>query len=269
MELTIYYEDNSLVVLDKPAGVSSEEPGVPALLRARWGDPAAFVGVVHRLDVGVSGVMVYARTPAAAASLSRQITQTQEAYALRDGRTSASDAPKKGRAPAVQFVKEYRAVLGGQPDEALPPQGTLHDYLFKDSRRGKVFAVDRPRKGVREAVLEYAVQGTALLPGGAESVSLAHIILHTGRTHQIRAQFSARRHPLCGDGKYGSRIKGAIALQSARLTFLHPVTGKRMSFSAPMPQGGVWAAFAAARLAPLKQPASGEPQYDLRRSPLP
>ena len=76
--MNILYEDNALVVLDKPAGLSSEE-GVPAALRQHWGAPDAFVGVVHRLDTGVSGLMVFARTPAAAAALSRQITQSQEA----------------------------------------------------------------------------------------------------------------------------------------------------------------------------------------------
>ena len=81
----ILYEDAALVVLDKPAGLSSEED-VPAALRAHWNAPDAFVGVVHRLDTGVSGLMVYARTPAAAAALSRQVTQSQEAYAVQDGR---------------------------------------------------------------------------------------------------------------------------------------------------------------------------------------
>ena len=147
--MNILYEDNALVVLDKPAGLSSEE-GVPAALRQHWDTPDAFVGVVHRLDTGVSGLMVFARTPAAAAALSRQITQSQEAYAVQDGRA-------EGRAEAPCFVKQYRAVLSGGPNDALPAAGTLRDWLFKDSRRGRVFPVSRPRKGVREAVLEYCI----------------------------------------------------------------------------------------------------------------
>lgn len=135
----ILYEDAALVVLDKPAGLSSEE-GVPAALRAHWNAPDAFVGVVHRLDTGVSGLMVYARTPAAAAALSRQVTQSQDAYAVQDGRV-------EGKAAAPQFVKQYRAVIAGTPDAQLPAAGVLRDYLFKDSRKGRVFPVSRPRKG--------------------------------------------------------------------------------------------------------------------------
>ena len=225
----ILYEDAALVVLDKPAGLSSEE-GVPAALRTHWNAPDAFVGVVHRLDTGVSGLMVFARTPGAAAALSRQITQSQNAYAVQDGRA-------EGPAESPQFVKRYRAVIAGCPDDALPAAGTLRDYLFKDSRKGRVFPVSRPRKGVKEAVLEYRISASA--PDG--STSLADITLHTGRTHQIRVQFASRRHPLWGDGKYGSRIKGDIALQSARLRFIHPDTGKVMDFRLPVP--GTWPAW--------------------------
>ena len=137
--MNILYEDAALVVLDKPAGLSSEE-GVPAALRQLWGQPDAFVGVVHRLDTGVSGLMVFARTPGAAAALSRQITQSQNAYAVQDGRA-------EGKPEVPQFIKRYRAVIAGGPDEALPAEGTLRDWLFKDSRRGRVFPVSRPPQG--------------------------------------------------------------------------------------------------------------------------
>ena len=207
----ILYEDAALVVLDKPAGLSSEE-GVPAALRAHWNAPDAFVGVVHRLDTGVSGLMVYARTPAAAAALSRQVTQSQDAYAVQDGRA-------EGKAAAPQFVKQYRAVLAGVPDAQLPAAGVLRDYLFKDSRKGRVFPVSRPRKGVREAVLEYRILATA-----GES-SLAEITLHTGRTHQIRVHFASIGHPLAGDDLYGgSRERIARqALHCAKQSFAVPV----------------------------------------------
>ena len=227
--IPVLYEDAAVVVVDKPAGLSSEE-GVPAALRAHWNVPDAFVGVVHRLDTGVCGLMVFARTPAAAAALGRQITQSQNAYAVQDSRA-------EGRPEAPQFVKQYRAVIAGVPDEHLPAEGTLRDYLFKDSRKGRVFPVNRPRKGVREAVLEYRI---AVSAGNA---SLAEITLHTGRTHQIRVQFAARRHPLYGDGKYGSRQKGNIALQSCGLQFLHPATGRRMAFALPLPETEPWALF--------------------------
>ena len=208
----ILYEDAALVVLDKPAGLSSEE-GVPAALRAHWNAPDAFVGVVHRLDTGVSGLMVYARTPAAAAALSRQVTQSQDAYAVQDGRA-------EGKATAPQFVKQYRAVIAGAPDAQLPAAGLLRDYLFKDSRKGRVFPVSRPRKGVREAVLEYRILATA-----GEN-SLAEITLHTGRTHQIRAHLAYLGKPVLGDIKYGNRKMNertgtkTQALCAVRISFL-------------------------------------------------
>ena len=229
----ILYQDAALVVVNKPAGLSSEA-GLPAQLRELWGQPDAYVGIVHRLDTGVSGLMVCARTPKAAAALTRQITQSQEAYAVLDGRA----APAQNTLPAPVFTKQYRAVLAGAPDETLPEHGILRDYLFKDSRRGRVFPVKRPRKGVREAVLDYRIVQTA------EDCSLAEITLHTGRTHQIRVQFASRKHPLWGDGKYGSRVKGAIALQSCGLQFVHPDTGRIMNFTLPLSDTAPWNLFA-------------------------
>mgnify|MGYP000199390769 CR=1 FL=1 len=174
------------------------------------------------------------RPPQAAAALSRQVAQSQQYYAVQDGRAEpAADAPD-----APPFRKEYRALIAGGPDETLPAGGVLRDYLFKDSRRGPGLPRSAaPRKGVKEAVLEYRLAASA--PDG--SASLADITLHTGRTHQIRVQFASRRHPLWGDGKYGSRVKGDIALQSARLRFIHPGTGKAMDFRLPVP--GIWPAW--------------------------
>ena len=222
--MNILYEDAALVVLDKPAGLSSEE-GVPAALRQLWGQPDAFVGVVHRLDTGVSGLMVFARTPGAAAALSRQITQSQNAYAVQDGRA-------EGKPEVPQFIKQYRAVIAGGPDEALPAEGTLRDWLFKDSRRGRVFPVSRPRKGVREAVLEYRIVKTA------GEMSLAEITLHTGRTHQIRVHMAHIGHPLAGDDLYGGdlAIIPRQALHCGWVRFPHPVTGGWLEFSAPLPE---------------------------------
>ena len=227
--MNILYEDAALVVVDKPVGLSSEE-GVPAALRQHWNAPDAFVGVVHRLDTGVSGLMVFAKTPKAAAELSRQVTQSQNAYAVQDGRA-------EGRAEAPCFVKQYRAVLSGGPNDALPAAGTLRDWLFKDSRRGRVFPVSRPRKGVRAAVLEYHIVRQT------QDACLAEITLHTGRTHQIRVQFASRKHPLWGDGKYGSRCKGNIALQSCGLQFRHPENGEVLTFTLPLPDGEPWKTF--------------------------
>ena len=229
--MNILYEDTSLVVLDKPAGLTSEE-GVPAALRQRWGRPDAYVGVIHRLDTGVSGLMVYARTPGAAAALTKQVTESQQAYAILDGRAEAGPG-----APAQPcFLKTYRAVIAGGPDEQLPPEGILRDYLFKDSRKGRVFPVKRPRKGVREAVLEYRIVETA--PDG--SLSLAEITLHTGRTHQIRVHMASIGHPILGDLVYGPtkcpfRLQGQT-LHARILGFVHPSTGAYVQFDAPLPE---------------------------------
>ena len=232
--MNILYEDTALVVLDKPAGLTSEE-GVPAALRQRWGRPDAYVGVIHRLDTGVSGLMVYARTPGAAAALTKQVTESQQAYAILDGRAEAGPG-----APAQPcFRKTYRAVIAGGPDEGLPPEGILRDYLFKDSRKGRVFPVKRPRKGVREAVLEYRIVETA--PDG--SLSLAEITLHTGRTHQLRVHFAHIGHPLCGDEVYGRAPTehapiGRQALHCLSLSFPVPFStaADRHSTIPPMPE---------------------------------
>ena len=213
--MNILHEDNQIIVLEKPVGVSSEEAqgekNVPALLRAHWGKEGAYVGVIHRLDTGVGGVMVYAKTPHAAAELSRQVQERM-------------------------FEKEYRCVCAGIPE---PAEGEMRDFLFKDSKKGKVFPVKGARKGAKEAVLEYSVIQTGTLDDAEHTrVSLCRVILHTGRTHQVRVQFASRKHPLLGDGKYGSRVKGNIHLQCARIAFAHPKTKQRMEFSVEKP--GEW-----------------------------
>lgn len=207
--MNILYEDALLIVCVKPIGASSEEGenSVPALLRAHWRKKDAYVGIIHRLDTGVGGVMVYAKTSAAAALLSRQVQE----------RT---------------FEKEYRCICAGIPE---PKQGEMKDFLFKDGKKGKVFPVKGARKGAKEALLEYEVLKSGAIDENTP-VSLCRVILHTGRTHQVRVQFASRKHPLLGDGKYGSRVKGEIALQCARIGFIHPKSGKKMSFSIDAPR---------------------------------
>ncbi|MBQ1411181.1 MAG: RluA family pseudouridine synthase [Oscillospiraceae bacterium] len=215
--LNVLYCDDALLVCEKPAGCLSE-PGaganLPALaadwLRARGEDPE--LRTVHRLDKAVGGLMVLARTQAAAASLIDQIA-------------------------ARTVEKEYLAVLRGAPaqDEAV-----LEDLLFHDSRTNKTFVVTRPRKGVREAKLSYRVVGRAGMP--EQPLTLVRVRLHTGRTHQIRAQFSHRGLPLLGDIRYGSKANHGPALFSCRLAFDHPTTGKRLEFER-MPQGAPWDQF--------------------------
>lgn len=185
------YEDAGIVVCRKEAGMDSETD-VPRMLREQLGGE---IYTVHRLDRGTAGLMVYARTKQAAADLSKAIT---------DG----------------SFQKEYLALVHGCP----PEEGVWEDLLFKDSRKNKVFVVKRPRAGVKSAKLRYRV----LRPG---EESLVRVFLETGRTHQIRVQFSSRGYPLVGDHKYGSRSKRTQPLLfSAALCF--PWKGKTMRFEA-------------------------------------
>ena len=174
--MQILYSDKHYTVLIKPVGLDSEHD-VPAALGGE-------VYPIHRLDKNVGGVMVYARTKAAAAALSK---------AVREG----------------TMVKEYAAVVHGTP----PESGDWTDLLFKDSRKNKVFVVKRERSGVKKARLEFVRQTCG-------DTSLVHIRLHTGRSHQIRVQFASRGFPLVGDHKYGARDEvAAPMLFSRRITF--------------------------------------------------
>lgn len=197
--LNIIFEDKNLIVLIKPVGVSSED-GMVTLIREHLEDGRAYVGIIHRLDTAVSGIMVYAKTKAAAAHLSRQII-------------------------AGTFKKEYLAVVSGEPEHI---SGRYDDLLFKDSKKNKSYVVKRERRGVKKAALEYETVGSTVFDGG--KVTLVKIRLLTGRTHQIRVQFSSRKMPLLGDKKYGSRYDGPIALYSHSLTFMCPETEKELRF---------------------------------------
>ena len=189
--MEILFSDKGIVVCVKPVGLDSEHE-VPAALTEQLGGE---IFPIHRLDKNVGGVMVYARTKAAAATLSK---------AVQDG----------------TLIKEYVAKVHGTP----PESGDWEDFLFKDSRKNKVFAVKKERKGVKYARLEY-VRLTA------EETSLVHIRLHTGRSHQIRVQFSSRGFPLVGDHKYGSRDSAtAPMLFSCRITL--PWNGENRIFEA-------------------------------------
>lgn len=194
------YQDDALIVCIKPRGVLSQEASGQANMVSLLRECAnSEIFPVHRLDREVTGVMVYAKTKAAAAALSAQIA-------------------------AHTFQKIYLARVHGVPE---PPKGTWEDLLFKDSAKNKVFVVRRERKGVKRAVLSYEV-----LAVDAQGNALVKIALQTGRTHQIRVQFASRRHPLLGDRKYGARDEATfLHLQSQSLAFSHPVTGEQMTFS--------------------------------------
>ena len=178
--MTILYSDRDLAVCVKPVGLDSEQELPNALKETLGGE----IFPIHRLDKNVGGVMVYARTKPAAAALSK---------AVQEG----------------AMVKEYVALVHGTP----PASGDWEDLLWKDSSKNKVFVVKRERKGVKKARLEY----TRLTESNP---ALVRIKLHTGRSHQIRVQFSSRGYPLVGDHKYGSRNEStAPMLFSCRISF--------------------------------------------------
>ena len=164
--MEILFYDHDLAVCVKPVGLDSEAQ-VPAELKKTLGGE---IFPVHRLDKNVGGVMVYARTKQAAAALSK---------AVQDG----------------AMVKEYVAMVHGLP----PESGDWEDLLWKDSRKNKVFVVRQMRKGVKAAKLAYRVLEEAT------PLTLVHIRLYTGRSHQIRVQFASRGFPLAGDHKYARR----------------------------------------------------------------
>lgn len=192
--MEILYSDRELAVCVKPVGLDSETAVPAALIQQLGGE----IYPVHRLDQNVGGVMVYARSRAAAALLSG---------AIRDG----------------TMVKEYVAQVHGTPPEA----GDWTDLLLKDPRRNKVFVVDRLRGGVKEARLTFQRLEAA-------DLSTVHIRLYTGRSHQIRVQFASRGFPLAGDHKYGARdALTAPQLFSCRITF--PFRGKILQYTALPP----------------------------------
>ena len=201
MTCTILYRDRDLLVCIKPRSVSSEDE-LPRLLAQQHG--VERVWCVHRLDRAVGGVMVLALSQRAAAQLSALIA-------------------------GQKLQKEYLAVVAGRPAEEA---GILRDLLYHDRARNKSYPVKRMRAGVKQAELDYEILETQ------DAISLVRVLLHTGRSHQIRVQFASRGMPLIGDVKYGSAVRDCpIALFSCALTLPHPRTGEALSFSA-VPEGG-------------------------------
>lgn len=202
--MEILFEDNDIIVCIKPVGIISQadSKGGESMLSLLEEHTKGTIYTIHRLDKETGGVMVYAKSKFAAVKLSAQIAE-------------------KG------FVKEYLALVGGVPEQK---NATLCDLLFHDSKKNKSYVVKRNRKGVKKAVLDYQVLNTKKVEG--KEYSLIAVKLKTGRTHQIRVQFSYRGMSLAGDKKYGAKDKfTSLGLWSNKLKFIHPKLKKEMEFS--------------------------------------
>lgn len=186
--IEILFENDDFLVCVKPVGIASQNDkseDMVKLLRLQTGSD---IFSVHRLDTAVGGTMVFAKNSRTAAFLSKQIAEGN-------------------------FKKKYLAIIDGIPKDNY---AVLEDFLFKDSSKNKSYVVKRERKGVKKAKLEYSVLATA------DRFSLIEVLLHTGRSHQIRVQFASRKMPLIGDGKYGSKDnRCSVALWSYEIAFLY------------------------------------------------
>ncbi len=217
----ILYEDNHIIVAVKPSGVLSQSDGsnapdmltiLKAYIKEKYQKPGdVYLGLVHRLDRPVSGVMVFARTSKAASRLSEQIRQRK-------------------------VDKIYRCVVNG----ILEGEGRLENFIYKDEDRNIVTVSDTEKPGYKASYLDYRALASK------DGLTLAEVRLGTGRAHQIRAQMAHSGHPLIGDRKYGKsddRTKD-IALEAYKLSFEHPVKREFITFEAPVPSGFPWNLFA-------------------------
>ena len=198
-DIEILFEDADILVINKPIGILSEDSqkGEKGIITFLQNENRKTLHLLHRLDREVGGVMVFSKNKKSASALSTDIANGK-------------------------FYKSYLAVTDGVPES---DEGVYKDLLFKDSKKNRSFVVNRMRKGVREASLEYVVLKKT------EKNALVRVLLHTGRTHQIRVQFSSRKTPLTGDGRYGSKVRDcSIALHSHKIVFNHPRTKEMVEF---------------------------------------
>ena len=218
----ILYEDNHLIAVNKrPSDLSQgDKSGDPSLddevkkyIAKKYNKPGeVFLGVVHRLDRPVSGVILYART-------SKALSRLNEMF-----RTS-------------EIMKVYLAIVKNRPPE---DNGTISHYLKKNEKQNKTYVYDTEVKGSKKASLTYRVAGRS------DRYYLLEVILHSGRHHQIRAQLANIGCPVKGDLKYGfsrSNNDGGISLMARRLEFIHPVKKEKVIITAPFPEGDIWQVF--------------------------
>lgn len=215
MDLTVLYEDNHLLVVNKPRNMpvcldSSQDldllTAAKAYLKEKYQKPGdVYLGLVHRLDRPVGGLVVFARTSKAASRLGEQL----------QSRT---------------LHRTYLAVVRGTPER----RGRLEHYLLKDAEQNTVYVVPRTTEGAKQAILDYETLQTAETAEGV--LSLCRVTLQTGRSHQIRAQFAHIGHPLYGDQRYGPAGKRApLSLYAIGLTFTHPTKEQQLRFSSNPP----------------------------------
>lgn len=218
-KLNIIYEDNHIVVVEKPVNIPSQgdKTGdidmltlIKQYIKEKYNKPGdVYLGLVHRLDRPVGGVMVFAKTSKAASRLSEQVR-------VKD------------------FKKKYLVVVNGKMEEQ---KGILEDYLLKNEKANMSKVVKEGTKNSKLASLEYEV----LKYDSEIDLSVLKIDLHTGRHHQIRVQLSSRNHSIYGDQKYGGRGHGKqIALWAYELKFLHPITKEIMTFKVLPQINGTW-----------------------------
>lgn len=215
--MKILYEDNHIIVVEKIVNIPSQSDKtgdedmltlIKKYLKEKYQKPGnVYLGLVHRLDRPVGGVMVFARTSKAASRLSEEVRNKT-------------------------FKKEYLVICNGKMEKE---KDTLVDYLWKDEKNNTSYVVKSTKKNAKEAVLDYEVLGY----NEKENLSILRINLHTGRHHQIRVQLSSRMHAIYGDSKYHGRGAGTgICLWAYKLTIVHPTTKEEMSFvDLPEPKG--------------------------------
>lgn len=217
--LKIIYEDNHIIVVEKTPNIPSQSDKtgdidmltiVKQYLKAKYNKPGnVYLGLIHRLDRPVGGIMIFAKTSKAAGRLSNQVRNKT-------------------------FRKKYLAVTDGEITEK---NGVLEDYLYKDERNNISKVVNKDKKNAKLAKLDYEV----ITYNEIKKLSLLKINLHTGRHHQIRVQLSNFGHSIFGDQKYGTRGKGKqIALWAYELTIEHPITKESITFKDLPKSVGTW-----------------------------
>lgn len=219
MNLKVLYEDNHIIVVEKPVNIPSQgdKTGdidmltiIKDYIKEKYNKPGeVYLGLVHRLDRPTGGVMVFARTSKAASRLSEQI---------RD----------------KKFQKKYLAIVDGKMEKE---KGSMRDFLLKNEKTNTSKVVKEETKNAKEALLDYEV----VKYNEQINMSVVRITLHTGRHHQIRVQFASRNHSLSGDQKYGTRGRGKqLALWAYSLSFYHPTTKEEMTFETYPEMIGSW-----------------------------